>query len=142
VVVFSNSVLFGATPLYKQLPGTSYAWHELAITLSTDTDPASAQLLLTNAANSVYAEYRKEIDRQHAILERELDTAFPMPEPSAKWQFTEAGLELILRYPVLIDSAEDIDDQMTREVMRVIAMNSQLKTALSGTPKLRAAIRA
>ena len=142
VVVFSNSVLFGATPLYKQLPGTSYAWHELALTLSPDTDPASAQLMLTNAANSVYASYRKEIEHQHAILERVLDTAFPMPQPSAKWQFTDTGLELSLRYPVLIDQAADIDDRMTRDLMRVILANPQLKTALSGTPKLRAAIRA
>ena len=142
LVVFSNSVLFGATPLYKQLPGTSYAWHELALTLSTDTDPAFAQLVLTNAANSVYDKYRNEIDHQHAVLERVLDTAFPLPQPSTKWQFTDTGLELVLRYPVVIEHAGDIDDQMTREVMRVVTTNSQLKASLSGTPKLRAAIRA
>ncbi len=142
LVVFSNSVLFGATPLYKQLPGTSYAWHELALTLSTDTDPASAQFLLTNAAKSVYDKYRKEIDHQHAVLERVLDAAFPTPQPSTKWQFTDTGLELVLRYPVVIEHAEEIDDQMTREVMRVVTTNTQLKASLSGTPKLRAAIRA
>jgi hypothetical protein len=142
VVVFSNSVLFGATPLYKQLPGTSYTWHELALTLSPDTDPVFAQFALTNTANSVYGKYRKEIDHQHAVLERVLDTAFPLPQPSAKWQFTDTGLELVLRYPVVIDRAEDIDDHMTREVMRVIASNPQLKASLSGTPRLRAAIRA
>ena len=142
VVVFSNSVLFGATPLYKQLPGTSYAWHELALTLSPDIDPAFAQFVLTNAANSVYDRYRREIDHQHAVLERVLDTAFPLPQPTTKWQFTDAGLELVLRYPVVIEQAEDIDDQMTREIMRVMTTNSQLKVSLSGTPKLRAAIRA
>lgn len=142
VVVFSNSVLFGATPLYKQLPGTSYTWHELALTLSPETDPAFAQLVLTNAANSVYDKYRKEIDHQHAVLERVLDTAFPLPQPGATWRFTDTGLELVLRYPVVIEHAEEIDDQMTREVMRVMATNTQLKSALSGTPKLRAAIRA
>lgn len=142
VVVFSNSVLFGATPLYKQLPGTSYSWHELALTLATDVDPAFAQFVLTNAANSVYDKYRKQIDHQHAVLERVMDTAFPKPQPSTKWQFTDTGLELVLRYPVVIDQAEGIDDQMTREVMRVMTTNAQLKASLSGTPKLRAAIRA
>jgi small-conductance mechanosensitive channel len=142
VVVFSNSVLFGATPLYKQLPGTSYVWHELALTLSTDTDPAFAQLVLTNTANSVYESYRKEIDHQHAVLERVLDTAFPLPQPSTKWQFSDTGLELVLRYPVVIEHAEEVDDQMTREIMRVVTTNSQLKASLSGIPKLRAAIRA
>ncbi len=142
LVVFSNSVLFGATPLYKQLPGTSYAWHELAMTLSPDIDPAVAQTVLANAAKSVYDKYRKEIDHQHAVLERVLDTAFPIPQPSTKWQFTDTGLELVLRYPVIIEHAENIDDQMTREVMRAITTSSQLKASLSGTPRLRAAIRA
>ena len=84
MVVFSNSVLFGTTPLYKQLPGTSYAWHELALTLAADTDP-SAQLVLTNAANSVYNRYRKVIERQHALLERLLDADVPShsQEPSS-----------------------------------------------------------
>ncbi len=142
VVVFSNSVLFGATPLYKQLPGTSYAWHELAMTLSPDIDPAAAQLALTDAANAVFEKYRKDIDHQHAVLERVMDTAFPKPQPSTKWQYTDTGLELVLRYPVVIEHAEEIDDQMTREVMRVVTTNAQLKASLSGTPKLRAAIRA
>ena len=142
VVVFSNSVLFGATPLYKQLPGTSYAWHELALTLSADTDPSSAQLVLTNAANSVYNRYRKVIERQHAVLERLLDTDVPQPQPGTKFQFSEAGLELVLRYPVEIGQAAEIDEEMTREIMRVLASNPQLKSALSGTPKLRAAIKA
>lgn len=142
VVVFSNSVLFGATPLYKQLPGTSYAWHEMALTLSPEVDPAFAQLVLTNAANSVYNSYRGVIEHQHAVLERVLDTGVPQPQPGAKWQFTDTGLELVLRYPVEIRRAPEIDDQMTREVMRVLSSNPQLKSALSGTPKLRAAIKA
>jgi hypothetical protein len=71
-----------------------------------------------------------------------MDTAFPLPQPSTKWQFSEAGVELVLRYPVVIEHAESIDDEMTREVMRVMTTNAQLKASLSGTPKLRAAIRA
>ena len=32
IVVFSNSVLFQAgTPLFKQIPGTEYAWHEVVV---------------------------------------------------------------------------------------------------------------
>ena len=35
IVVFSNSVLFQATtPLFKQLPGAEYAWHEVAVRLN------------------------------------------------------------------------------------------------------------
>jgi small-conductance mechanosensitive channel len=142
VVVFSNAVLFGATPLFKQVPGTSYTWHELALALSPETDPSFAQLVLTNAANTVYNRYRSVIEHQHAVLERLMDTGMPQPQPRTKWQFSDDGLELVLRYPVDIRRAEEIDDQMTREIMRVISTNTQLKSVLSGTPKLRAAIRA
>ena len=142
VVVFSNSVLFGTTPLYRQLPGTSFTWHELAMTMSPEVDPGAAQLMLTNAANSVYDSYRGQIDHQHAVLERMLDRDFTRPQPSASWQFSDVGLELVLRYPVPLERAGETDDQMTRQVMRVIATNPHLKSSMSGTPKLRAAIKA
>jgi small-conductance mechanosensitive channel len=142
VVVFSNSILFGAIPLYKQLPGTSYTWHELVLSVSPDTDPGLAQKVLTQAADSVYSGYRKDIEHQHAVLERVMDSAFPRPEPTMKWQFTDTTLELVLRYPVEIQREQDIDDQMTREVMHAIAATPELKAALSGTPKLRAPVKA
>jgi hypothetical protein len=46
VAVFSNAVLFQAgTPLYKQMPGTGYAWHELIVKLSdTATTKSCARL--------------------------------------------------------------------------------------------------
>jgi hypothetical protein len=35
IVVFSNAVLFQATtPLFKQLPGAEYTWHEVAVALN------------------------------------------------------------------------------------------------------------
>src|SRR6202000_73746 len=38
IVVFSNSVLFQATtPLFKQLPGAEYAWHEVAVGLNPNS---------------------------------------------------------------------------------------------------------
>jgi small-conductance mechanosensitive channel len=142
VVVFSNSVLFGATPMYKQLPGTSYAWHELGLTFGNDADPAMAQRALMVAVNTVYTKYREVIQHQHAVLERALDTVVPQPEPTAKWQFSDTGLELVLRYPVVIDRAAETDDQMTRELMRALASNPSLKSAMASAPKLRAAIKA
>jgi hypothetical protein len=39
IAVFSNAVLFQAgTPLYKQIPGTEYAWHELIVKLADASD--------------------------------------------------------------------------------------------------------
>jgi small-conductance mechanosensitive channel len=39
IAVFSNSVLFQATtPLFKQLPGTRYTWHEAVLPLAVGAD--------------------------------------------------------------------------------------------------------
>lgn len=61
VAVFANSVLFQAgTPLYKQMPGTEYAWHELTVKLKLDTDYRPATDAILNAVTSVYDGYRAD----------------------------------------------------------------------------------
>ena len=41
VVVVSNSVLFQGAPFFKQIPGTAYAWHEVAVKLERGSDYTS-----------------------------------------------------------------------------------------------------
>jgi small-conductance mechanosensitive channel len=50
ICVFPNSVLFQTNPLFKQLPGTEYAWREIALPLSRESDGqlASCWLLSTS----------------------------------------------------------------------------------------------
>lgn len=142
VVVFSNSVMFQATPFFKQLPGTAYAWHEVAITLAPDTNYAMAEQKLIDVVNSVYSQYQHSIDRQHALVERLIDSPVSAPMPKAHLQFTDTGLEFVVRFPVEIPHAAEIDDQMTRKLMEVIAGDPELKAAVSGSPRLRAPIKA
>lgn len=142
VVVFSNAVMFQAAPFFKQLPGTAYAWHELAVTLAPDANLALLERKLMDAVNSVFAQYRPNIDHQHALLERILDTSLAAPLPVGKVQFSDIGPELVVRYPVEIQHASEIDDQITRKLMGAINGDPQLKAAVSASPKLRAAIKA
>ena len=142
VVVFSNSVMFQATPFFKQLPGTAYAWHEVAITLAPDTNYAVAEQKLLDVVNSVYSQYKHNIDHQHALVERLIDSPVSAPMPKAHLRFTDEGLEFVVRYPVEIPRAAEIDDEMTRKLMETIGEEPELKAAVSGSPKLRAAIKA
>ncbi len=65
VVVFSNSVLFqAATPLFKQIPGTEYAWHEVAFNLVPGGNHKLAQEKLFQAVNAVHDQYREGFERQ------------------------------------------------------------------------------
>jgi len=142
IVVLSNSVLFqSGTPLFKQIPGTEYAWHEVVVMIAPQGDHKAAQEKLVTAVNSVYAKYQPEIERQHADIERRVDIQIATPRPVARLQFADAGLELAVRYPVEIRRAPDIDEQMTRKVLSLIEADETLKAAVSGTPKIRSAIK-
>jgi small-conductance mechanosensitive channel len=142
IVVFSNSVLFQTgTPLFKQIPGTEYAWHEVAVLIAPDGNHKAAQEKLVSAVNAVYSEYRDEIESQHATIERRVDIQIEAPRPEARLQFADAGLELLVRYPVEIRKAPDIDEEMTRKVLELIETDAALKAAVSGNPKIRSAVK-
>jgi len=142
IVVFSNAVLFQTgTPLFKQIPGTEYAWHEVAVLIAPNGNYKLAQDKLVATVNGVYAKYREEIERQHAAIERRVDIQVEPPRPGARLQFVDAGLELLVRYPVEIRKATNIDEEMTRQVLEVIEADPTLKAAVSGTPKIRSAIK-
>ena len=142
IVVFSNSVLFQTgTPLFKQIPGTEYAWHEVMVMIAPDGNHKEAQEKLVAAVQAVYSKYQKEIERQHTEIERRVDIQVEAPRPEARLQFADAGLELLVRYPVEIRKAPDIDEEMTRKVLELIETDTALKSAVSGTPKIRSAIK-
>lgn len=142
IVVFSNSVLFQTgTPLFKQIPGTEYAWHEVVVTIAPDGNYKLVQEKLMAMVDEVYSKYRDEIERQHAAVERRVDIQVELPRPEARLQFAEGGLELMIRYPVEIRRAPDTDEEMTRRVLDLISKDETLKTAVSGIPKIRSPIR-
>src|SRR5579859_1434545 len=142
IVVFSNSVLFQtATPLFKQIPGTEYAWHEVVVMIAPDGNHKEAEAKLVEAVNTVYKKYQPEIERQHASIERRIDIQVRAPRPEARLQFANEGLELLVRYPVEIRRAPDVDEEMTRTVLDLVQKDAGLKAAVSGTPKIRSAIK-
>jgi small-conductance mechanosensitive channel len=142
VVMFSNSVLFQAgTPLFKQIPGTEYAWHEVAVSLAPGSNYKLVQDQLSNIVGSVYEKYRNVIESQLGGIERRLEVQLKAPVPESKLQFTDVGLEFVVRYPVDIRRASEIDDNVTRAVLDALDTNENLKTAVVSPPKIRAAIK-
>jgi small-conductance mechanosensitive channel len=143
VVMFSNSVLFQAgTPLFKQLPGTEYAWHEVAVALTPESNYKLVQEKLSAIVESIFEKYRSAIESQLGGTERRLEVSLSTPKPESRLQFTDAaGLEFVVRYPVDIRRAAEIDDNVTRSILDTLAATPDLKTSVSGPPKIRAAIK-
>jgi|tagenome__1003787_1003787.scaffolds.fasta_scaffold20988988_3 small-conductance mechanosensitive channel len=142
VVMFSNSVLFQAgMPLFKQIPGTEYAWHEVVASLNSGSNYKLVQDKFFSAVNTVYEKYRAGIENQLGSIERRLEVQLKAPVPEAKLQFADAGLEFVVRYPVDIRRASEIDDQVTRAVLKLLDEEQELKVSVMGSPKIRAAIK-
>lgn len=142
IVAFSNSVLFqSGTPLFRQIPGTEYTWHEVVVMIAPNGNYKAVQEKLMTMVEEVYSKYRAEIESQHAAIERRVDIQVALPRPEARLQFADDRLELVVRYPVEIRRATDTDEEMTRRVLDLIAKDEAMKAAVSGTPKIRSAIR-
>ena len=93
------------------------------------------------AVNMVYEKYRAGIENQLGSIERRLEVQLKAPVPEAKLQFADVGLEFVVRYPVDIRRASEIDDQITRSVLQSLEEEQELKVAVLGSPRIRAAIK-
>lgn len=142
VAVFSNAILFQAgTPLYKQMPGTEYAWHELTVKLTPTADYKAVSDQLLNAVNEVYARYKPMIDAQYRQLEIWMDTPISAPVIESHLQLVEGGLQLWVRYPVELRDAASTDDQITRSILHLMASDTHVKEAVASTPAITAVVK-
>jgi small-conductance mechanosensitive channel len=142
IVVFSNAVLFQATtPLFKQIPGTDYTWHEVVLQFAPGANYQMVRQKLEPAVNSVYERYREDFERQHRGLETLLEIQLPVPAVQTKLQLADGGLELLLRYPAELHKAAEMDDEVTHAVLDAMNNSPEIKAAVSGSPRIRAAVR-
>ena len=138
VVVFSNSVVFQPTAsFFKQIPGTNFLWHEVSLILAPDTDYGVAEKRMLEAVEKVYSEYREHIEHQHRAMERTLNLPVPAPVPRSSLHLTQTGLEVVIRYPVELTRAAEVDDKITRELLHALERPPKLRLVGSGTPNIQ-----
>lgn len=142
VAVFANSVLFQAgTPLYKQMPGTEYAWHELTVKLKPDTDYRPATDAILKAVTTVYDGYRAQIEQQHQQVEDWMETALDKPQIEPRLQLAETGLQYAVLFPVQIKDAATTDEQIVHKLLGDMASSEPVKNAVAAPPTVKAVIK-
>jgi small-conductance mechanosensitive channel len=142
IVVFSNAVLFqAATPLFKQLPGSEYTWHEVAVGLNPGGKYDLVEKQLMEAVHSVHSTYGEELQRQLGTTERRIDIQMKVPQPHGQLQYTDTGLEYVVRYPVGLDQVSEADEKITRKLLALLEQQPDLQASVSGFPKIRAAVK-
>jgi len=139
IVVFSNSVLFQPSGFFKQLPGSDYNWHEVALTLAPESDYKLAEQRLLAAVGQVVNDYLPDVQKQHEIVNQSVHVSTPTPQISGQFHFVESGLEYVVRYPVQTHRTAEIDDQITRHLLTVIDEEPKLKLVNSSPPKIQRA---
>ena len=140
IVVFSNAVVFQPNAsFYRQIPGTNFVWHQVSLTLAPGSNYHLAKQRLSEAVESVYGSYRDKIERQHEQMQRTLSVVVAAPQPQSQLRMTQNGIEVVVRYPIELESATAIDDQMMRELLDAIARTPELKLAGSGIPNIEPA---
>jgi small-conductance mechanosensitive channel len=132
VVAFSNSIVFQVgAGLFKQIHGTNFVWHEITLTLAARADYADVKKRLLAAVDGVLADYREEIERQTQEIARTvISTPVGSLQPKVQLRFTAAGIEAVIRYPVDLKNAADIDERVAREVLK--SLEQDPKVPLSG----------
>jgi small-conductance mechanosensitive channel len=142
IAVFSNAVLFQATvPLYKQLPGADFAWHELIVKL---TDSANYKVVcdaILKELHTVYEGYRIRIEQQHRNIQNWMQAAIEDPVIESRLQFNGGAFQLWARFPVEIRHAAQTDEKLTEALFDLMAKNPDIKSAVAATPVIQASVR-
>jgi small-conductance mechanosensitive channel len=133
VVAFSNSIVFQATPgLFKQIPGTSFGWHEITLTLPADMNFSTARDRLMKAVEAGLADFKDEITKQHSAIEDAFEGSPGTGlHPTVQLQFMSSGLEALVRYPVALRQAMEIDERVTHAIL------TDFDLARAGSPAIR-----
>jgi small-conductance mechanosensitive channel len=123
VVAFANLIVFQASGgLFKQIPGVNLSWHEMTLGLPAVDDYAALKEKLLAAVGSVASEYREEIVRQTKEIER---TTATMPAqdatPQVQMHLADGRMLALIRYPVHLKHAAEIDERVSAAVLKVIA---------------------
>jgi small-conductance mechanosensitive channel len=140
VVAFSNSIVFQPTAgVFKQIPGTNFIWHELKLTLASETDYEGAQQRLAEAITAALEKYRDSIEEQRQGLERNLNGVSPTElRPKVRLHYTATGIEASIRYPVEIGKASEMDDHVMKEILAALDREPKLKLVGAGMPTIEA----
>jgi small-conductance mechanosensitive channel len=138
VVAFSNSVVFQANSgMFKQIPGTNFLWHEITLTLDPNGHYRQVEQCMMEAVNKVFAEYRDRMEVQRRNVERSLNSTIAAFSPESRLHLTQTALELVIRYPVDLAHAGEIDNRVTREILDALERDPSLRLQVSAGPTIR-----
>jgi len=137
LVALSNSIVFQpAAGLIKQIPGASFAWHQVTLTVPRAADFGAIRKTLLGAVESVLQDYRGEIQEVYEQMEK---TGILIKDrglhSNLDLHLTSGEIQATIRYPVDLQHANEIDARVSREILTALERDSNLQSA--GGPSIR-----
>ena len=124
VVAFANSIVFQASGgLFKQISGVNFAWRETTLALPEGADYAALKEKLLTAVNDVVKKYHDEIVRQTKEIQKTTSSnvaAVTSASPQVQLHFSATSVEAVVRYPVELQHAAQIDEQVSEAMLKAI----------------------
>jgi small-conductance mechanosensitive channel len=140
IVAFSNAVVFQSTSgLFKQIPGTNFIWREIIFKFAPESDYRGIRDRVQKAIDTAFADYRDSLERQRRQMEMTL-TSISASElkPRAQIRFTTSAIEVVIRYPVVLEKAAEIDERVIGDIFTAVEREPKLKLLNSEIPVLKA----
>ncbi len=140
VVAFSNSIVFQpASGLFKQIPGTSFVWHEIELSFAPESEYHVVRERVTAAVDAAFGEYHQKMEDQRHQMEMTLSSISATElKPKIHLHFTAAGIEVNIRFPVEMGTASEIDDKIMKELLTAVEKEPRLKLVGSQMPTVKA----
>ena len=131
VVAFANLIVFQASGgLFKQIPGVNLSWHENTVVLPAVSDYVALKTQLLTAISRVVEEYRDEFVRQaNAIKESTASIAVNDTLPQVQMRLASGRMEALIRYPVSLKHASEIDERVSEAALKVLAASGDSSSA-------------
>lgn len=122
VVAFANSIVFQTSGgIFKQIPGVNIAWHEMTLALAAGSDYTAVKEQLVEAANHVLKDYREDFARQTKEMQKTTSSSSGGDvQPQVQLRFSASSVEALVRYPVHLQRAAEIDERISRELLNVV----------------------
>jgi small-conductance mechanosensitive channel len=140
IVVFPNSIVFQPNGnFFNQLPGSNYMWNELRLSLAPDCDYRLAEQRIVEVIGAVFSRFRESIQRDYHNVESNLNLRFESPRPQSRLQFTDAGIEMVVRYPVPLTASAQAADDITRRLIDTLNREPGIRFVAQSTPVLQRA---
>ena len=93
---------------------------------------------MMEAVNKVFAEYRDKMELQRRNVERSLNSTLAAFAPESRLHLTQTSLEVVIRYPVELTNAGEIDNRVTRAILEALELDPNLRFQVSAGPAAKA----